>query len=112
MLVLLIPGFWVILRTATCFVPLLAMVCSVNFLATGWIFQCLSPSFIQLGFLTFTSLRSVTVGSGRVGVGLLGLLEPVDPEPVAAEVVAASHVDVATEEGQVVRAVAGPGVST
>ena len=61
--------------------------------------------------LPFTSLRSVTVGSGR---GFLegdtrkgqaqGLLEPADPEPVVA--VAAVYVDETTEEDQAVRAVA------
>ena len=75
----------------------------------GWIFQCLSPSFIQLDSLPFTSLRSVTVGSERVGVGLLELLEPVDPDPFVA--LAVDHVDVTTAEGQAVRAVA-PRVSS
>ena len=56
----------------------------------------------SLHSLPFTSLRSVTVGSGRFGVGLLGLLEPADPEPVLAGVVA--HADAATVEAQVVRA--------
>ena len=54
--------------------------------------------------LPFTSLRSVTVGSGRFGVGLLGLLEHADPEPVGAAAVV--HGDVATVEVQVVRVVA------
>ena len=67
----------------------------------GWIFQCLSPSFIQLGALPFTSLRLVTVGSGRFGVGLLGLLEPADPVPVVAGV--AEHEDAACVEAQYVR---------
>ena len=76
----------------------------------GWIFQCLSPSFIPLGALPFTSLRSVTVGSGRFGVGLLGLLEPVDPEPGGAvEVV---HVDHTSAEVQAVRGPAVLWVST
>ena len=77
----------------------------------GWIFQCLSPSFILLGALPFTSLRSVTVGLGRFGVGLLGLFEPVDPEPVVA-VAHAVHVDAETAEVQVVRVAAEPWVST
>ena len=76
----------------------------------GWIFQCLSPSFIPLGALPFISLRSVTVGSGRVGVGLLELLEPADPEPEGAAIV--EHADPATIEEQVVRAVTGPWGST
>ena len=61
-----------------------------NQFAPGRIFQCLSSSFIPLGALPFTSLRSVTIGSGRVEVGLLGLLECwLDPVPgEAAEVVA------------------------
>ena len=63
----------------------------------------------SLHSLPFTSLRSVTVGSGRFGVGLLGLLEPVDPVPVDAAV--GVHVDVATAEAQVERAV-GPWLST
>ena len=76
----------------------------------GWIFQCLSPSFIPLGALPFTALRSVTVGSGWVGVGLLGLLEPVDPEPGGAvEVV---HVDHTSAEVQAVRGPAVLWVST
>ena len=74
----------------------------------GWIFQCLSSSFIPLGALPFTSLRSVTVGSGRVG--LLGLLEPADSEPEVAAIV--EHADPATIEVQVVRAVTGPWGST
>ena len=42
----------------------------------------------SLHSLPFTSLRSVTVGSGRVGVGLLGLLEPaVDSVPAEADLV-------------------------
>ena len=67
--------------------------------------------------LPFTSLRSVTVGSGR---GFLegdirrgqahGLLGPVAPEPVATVVVV--HVDVATVEVQAVREVAAPLAST
>ena len=60
----------------------------------------------SLHSLPFTSLRSVTVGSGRFGVGLLGLLEPVDPEPVEAGV--AVHGDGAIAEVQVVRGVAVP----
>ena len=74
----------------------------------GWIFQCLSPSFIPLGALPFTSLRSVTVGSGRVG--LLELLEPVDPEP--AETVERIHFDVAIGEVQAVRGAFALWVST
>ena len=67
--------------------------------------------------LPFTSLRSVTVGSGR---GFLegdtrrgqaqGLLESVDPEPVVAAVVV--HGDGATVDGQVVRVGSAPWVST
>ena len=58
----------------------------------------------------FTSLWSVTVGLGRVGVGLLGLLEPVDPEPGGAvEVV---HVDHTSAEVQAVRGPAVLWVST
>ena len=42
----------------------------------------------SLHSLPFTSLRSVTVGSGWVGVGLLGLLEPaVDSVPAEADLV-------------------------
>ena len=48
--------------------------------------------------------------SGRGGVGLLGLLEPADREPVVA--VVEVHVDVTTAEEQVVRVVAGPRGST
>ena len=74
----------------------------------GWIFQCLSPSFIPLGALPFISLRSVTVGSGRVG--LLELLEPVDPVPgVAVEVI---HFDVGIGEVQAVRGAFALWVST
>ena len=58
----------------------------------------------------FTSLWSVTVGSGRFGVGLLGLLEPADSEPEVAAIV--EHADPATIEVQVVRAVTGPWGST
>ena len=43
-------------------------------------------------------------------MGLLGLLEPADPEPVVAGVVA--HADAGTVEGQVVRTVAALWVST
>ena len=58
--------------------------------------------------LPFTSLRSVTIGSGREFLEgdtrrgqAHGLLEPTDPEPcVAAEAV---HADVTTAEGQAVR---------
>ena len=67
--------------------------------------------------LPFTSLRSVTVGSGR---GFLegdtyegqahGLLEPADPPPLVA--VAVVHVDVTTGEVQGVREVAVLWVST
>ena len=64
----------------------------------------------SLHSLPFTSLRSVTVGSGRVGVGLLGLLEAADPEPPIA--VDAAHVDAGTVEVQGVRETAGPWVST
>ena len=64
----------------------------------------------SLHSLPFTSLRSVTVGSGRVGVGLLGLLETVDPVPAVAAVVV--HHDFATAEGQAARVAAGPCVST
>ena len=77
----------------------------------GWIFQCLSPSFIPLGALPFTSLRSVTVGLGRFGVGLLGLLEPTDPEPIGAAAVV-EHVDAVSVEEQVVRVAVAPWVST
>ena len=76
----------------------------------GWIFQCLSPSFIQLGALPFTSLRSVTVGSGRVEVELLGLLEPADPEPISAVAVVV-HADAVIVEAQVVRVAYAPWVS-
>ena len=65
----------------------------------------------SLHFLPFTSLRSVTVGSGWFGVGLLGLLEPaVDPVPVVAVVVV--QVDAATVEVQAVRVAAAPWEST
>ena len=64
----------------------------------------------SLHSLPFTSLRSVTVGSGRVRVGLLGLLETVDPVPAVAAVVV--HHDFATAEGQAARVAAGPCVST
>ena len=47
---------------------------------------------------------------GRIGVGLLGLLEPVDPVPVVA--IAVGHVDNATAEGQAVRVAAVPREST
>ena len=68
--------------------------------------------------LPFTSLRSVTIGSGR---GFLegdtrkgqshGLLERwLDPAPVAA--VAGVHVDATTAEVQAVRGAAVPWVST
>ena len=60
----------------------------------------------SLHSLPFTSLRSVTVGSGRVGVELLGLLKTADSVPVAAVVVA--HPDVIKIEVQAVRAVAVP----
>ena len=56
----------------------------------------------SLHSLPFTSLRSVTVGSGRVGVGLLGLLETASPVPVVTAEVAA-HFDEAIAEEQVVR---------
>ena len=65
----------------------------------------------SLHSLPFTSLRSVTVGSGRVGVGLLGLLKPASPEPVVA-VAAVAHGDATTVEAQDVRVVAVPRVST
>ena len=68
--------------------------------------------------LPFTSLRSVTVGSGRdflegdtyegLSHGLLARW--LDPVPVGAFVVV--HADESTEEAQVVRAVAVPWVST
>ena len=48
--------------------------------------------------------------SGRVGVGLLGLLKPASPVPVVA--VAIVHVDATKGEGQVVRVAAVPWVST
>ena len=48
--------------------------------------------------------------SGRVGVGLLGLLEPADPEPAVA--VAVEHEDATTAEAQVVRTAAVPWGST
>ena len=65
----------------------------------------------SLHSLPFTSLRSVTVGSGRFGVGLLGLLEIADPAPVAADV--AVHDDSATAvEVQVERVAAVRWVST
>ena len=67
--------------------------------------------------LPFTSLRSVTVGSGRDFLEgdtckgqSHGLLECADPEPEVAFVVA--HSDETTVEVQAVRAVAGPQVST
>ena len=60
----------------------------------------------SLHSLPFTSLRSVTIGSGRVGVELLGLLKTADSVPVAAVVVA--HPDVIKIEVQAVRAVAVP----
>ena len=46
----------------------------------------------------------------RVGVGLLGLLEPADTDP--GEAVAVDHVDFTTEEVQGVRAVDAEWVST
>ena len=68
--------------------------------------------------LPFTSLRSVTVGSGRdflegdtyegLSHGLLARW--LDPVPVVALVVV--HADESTDEAQVVRAVAVPWVST
>jgi len=69
--------------------------------------------------LPFTSLRSVTVGSGRDFLEgdarrgrAQGLLElAVDPVPAVA-VGAAGHVDVANVEPQGVRVVAAPWVST
>ena len=76
----------------------------------GWIFQCLSPSFIPLGALPFTSLRSVTVGLGRFGVGLLGLFEPADPEP--ADAAEGGHADLITVEEQVVRVAGEHSVSS
>ena len=60
--------------------------------------------------LPFTSLRSVTVGSGRVGVGLLGLLKPADSAPEVAVIV--THLDVITAEPQGVRGIAAPRAST
>ena len=48
---------------------------------------------------------------GRAGVGLLGLLEPADPEPILAGVVA-DHADDITPEDQAVRVVAVRRVST
>ena len=56
----------------------------------------------SLHSLPFTSLRSVTVGSGRVGVELLGLLKTADSVPVVTAEVAA-HFDEAIAEEQVVR---------
>ena len=50
------------------------------------------------------------VGSGRVGVGLLGLLELADAVPLAAAV--GDHVGGTTVDVQVVRAVDVPRVST
>ena len=47
---------------------------------------------------------------GKVGVGLLGLLESADPVPVVADV--GVHVDAATGEMQSVRAVDVPWGST
>ena len=83
----------------------------------GWIFQCLSPSFIPLGALPFTFLRSVTVGSGRDFLEgdtykgqSRGLLEPVDPVPVVAA--DAVHVDATTAEVQPVSVDAEPWGST
>ena len=58
----------------------------------------------------FTSLRSVTVGSGRDGVGLLGLLKRLRPEPGVA--VVATHSDGTTAEVQVVCAATIRWVST
>ena len=67
--------------------------------------------------LPFSSLRSVTVGSGRDFLEgytrrgqAQGLLGPVDPEPESAGAVV--HADVATVEVQVVRVVAVVWVST
>ena len=69
--------------------------------------------------LPFTSLRSVTIGSGRDFLEgdtrrgqAQGLFQPADPGPVEAEV--AAHDDDVTEEGQAVRFafVAVPWVST
>ena len=67
--------------------------------------------------LPFTSLRSVTVGSGRdflEGDTRRGqsreLLEPADPQPAIA--VVAVHLDAATVEVQGVRGAADPRVST
>ena len=64
----------------------------------------------SLHSLPFTSLRSVTVGSGRFGVGLLGLLKPA-VDPVPSEAAVGVNVDVATAEAQVERAVV-PWLST
>ena len=78
------------------------------------IIRCTCPKALNrecsLHSLPFTSLRSVTVGSGRFEVGLLGLLEPADPVPEVA--VDAGHVDIVTGEGQVARAAAVPWGST
>ena len=70
--------------------------------------------------LPFSSLRSVTVGSGRDFLEgdtrrgqAQGLLEPADPEPADAGV--AAHEDAATVEDHGVRtaaAIAAPWVST
>ena len=77
------------------------------------IIRCTCPKALNrecsLHSLPFTSLRSVTVGSGRFGVGLLGLLEIADPVPGEAAV--GVNVDVATAEAQVERSV-GPSLST
>ena len=84
----------------------------------GWIFFYLSSSLILLGALPFTSLRSVTIGSGRDFLEgdtrrgqAQGLLGPVDPVPHVAGVVA-FHVDAASVEVQVVRSDAAQRVST
>ena len=64
----------------------------------------------SLHSLPFTSLRSVTVGSGRFGVGLLGLFETA-VDTVPSEAAVGVNVDVANAEAQVERAV-GPWLST
>ena len=89
--------------------------CSLGIINVATIVQQAIPKALNsecsLHSLPFTSLRSVTVGSGRVGMGLLGLLEIADPAPVAADV--AVHDDSATAvEVQVERVAAVRWVST
>ena len=80
--------------------------CSLGIINVATIVQQAIPKALNsecsLHSLPFTSLRSVTVGSGRVGMGLLGLLKPADSVPVVTAEVAA-HFDEAIAEEQVVR---------